>query len=371
MVHRIRWFRRSGGSRHHGVEALGDVAGLIFGVGPGFPAGVLAEPTPDPGLFGPQSVTWRIAAEPALLVGSLRALLLQVAHPLIAEAVERHSDYRRDPYGRLLRTLEWLVAVVFGTTGEARAAIAALERRHRPVRGVLSAEGATARHPAGEPYAADDSRLARWVHATIVDSILATYEALVTSLDEEAGDAVVREWDVVLRAVVPSAEPFGDARSLRGWMAEEVRSGAVEPGLVSRRAARVVLESPVPARVLAPVLGPVRLVGCGLLPAEIRAALGIPWTPTREAAFRWLCAASRHVHRALPRQLRTSAVARRAQARTRPERAATAAGPGALAASSASGGRTKPTPSASASRRRRVKKPAVCGERGKPRPAKS
>lgn len=353
------------------LGALADLAGLILAGDRRFPARVLADRTPDPGFFGPTSVTWRIAAEPVLLFGSLRALLLQVAHPLVAEAVECHSDYRRDPFGRLLRTLEWLIAVVFGTTSEAQAAIAALERRHRPVRGVLSAEGATAHHPAGAPYAADDPRLARWIHATVVDSILATYEALVGSLDQEERDAVVGKWDVLLQALVPTAEPFRDATSLGRWMADEVWSGSVEPSALSRRGVWVLLRPPLPAPVLALSLGPVRLVSCGLLPSEIRAALGIPWGPARQAAFQWLCATSRRMHRAVPRRLRISAVARRAYARSRPERRATAAGAGAPAASSGSGGRRKPTPSASASRRRRVKKPVVCGERGKPRPAKS
>ena len=58
------------------------------------------------GLFGPGSLTWRVNREGVLLLGGGRALLLQVAHPLVAAGVAQHSNYREDPFGRLYRTLD-------------------------------------------------------------------------------------------------------------------------------------------------------------------------------------------------------------------------------------------------------------------------
>ncbi len=80
----------------------------------------ITDRAPDPGLFGPSSVTWRVMAEPVLMLGAGRALLMQAAHPLVAEGAIEHSTYRSDPYGRFERTVEWVTVVCFGTTAEAR-----------------------------------------------------------------------------------------------------------------------------------------------------------------------------------------------------------------------------------------------------------
>src|SRR4051812_10480420 len=73
----------------------------------------------DTGLFGPGSMTWRVNREGVLLLGGGRALLLQVAHPLVAAGVSQHSNYREDPFGRLYRTLDTVTTVVFGDTEQA------------------------------------------------------------------------------------------------------------------------------------------------------------------------------------------------------------------------------------------------------------
>src|SRR3979411_1403988 len=105
----------------------------------------LRDPTPDPGLFGPESVTWRVMREPLLILGGGRALLMQAAHPLVAQGAIDHSTYRRDPLGRLQRTITWVTAVTFGTTAEAREASRLVNRLHQRVGGDLPRGHATAR----------------------------------------------------------------------------------------------------------------------------------------------------------------------------------------------------------------------------------
>src|SRR5258708_4737542 len=131
-------------------------------------APLLADESADPGLFGPDSVTWRVAREPFLVVGGGRALLMQVANPLVAQGVVDHSGYETDPFGRLVRTVRWLVAVAFGTKAEARAASATVMRVHATVRGSLAAANRAPGLPAGTAYSALDPDLARWLLATIV-----------------------------------------------------------------------------------------------------------------------------------------------------------------------------------------------------------
>src|SRR3954468_20173116 len=102
---------------------------------------------PDPGLFGPDSVTWRIHADPVMALGGLRALLLQAVHPVAMAGVAGHSGFRDDPWGRFLRTANYVAVVSFGAVAEAERAAARVRGLHRRVRGVEP--------ESGTPYSGD------------------------------------------------------------------------------------------------------------------------------------------------------------------------------------------------------------------------
>jgi len=120
----------------------------------------------DLGLFGPDSVSWRVHAEPILWVAGLRALYLQALHPRAIEGVVQNSNYKDDPWGRLMRTAEYVGTVIYGTTADAERAGARLRRLHGRLR---------ARDPeTGEEFRIDDPHLLRWVHVTEVDSFATT-----------------------------------------------------------------------------------------------------------------------------------------------------------------------------------------------------
>ncbi|HYW27332.1 MAG TPA: oxygenase MpaB family protein [Terriglobales bacterium] len=139
----------------------------------------------DFGLFGPGSLAWRLHREPALLVGGLRALMVQALHPLAIAAVEDHSDYKADVWGRYARTSNYVVTTIFGTTRQAEALGSRVREVHRTIRGVDRVTG--------RPYAADDPVLLLWIHTTLVESFLAAYRRFVGPLDEVAGDRYVAE----------------------------------------------------------------------------------------------------------------------------------------------------------------------------------
>src|SRR5919206_3013033 len=101
----------------------------------------------DAGYFGPGSLTWRVNREGVLLVGGGRALVLQVAHPKVAAGVAEFSDYREDPWGRLYRTLDTTLKIVFGDSRTSGAASDRLRRVHSRVNGV---------DDRGDPYRALD-----------------------------------------------------------------------------------------------------------------------------------------------------------------------------------------------------------------------
>ena len=139
----------------------------------------------DFGLFGPGSMAWRLHKEPALLVGGLRALMVQALHPLAIAAVEDHSDYRNDVWGRYARTTNYVVTTIYGTTRQAEALGARVREVHRPIHGIDRVTG--------HPYAADDPVLLLWIHATLVESFLAAYRRFVGPLTPEDGDHYVAE----------------------------------------------------------------------------------------------------------------------------------------------------------------------------------
>lgn len=122
----------------------------------------------DPGLLGPGSASWDVIAEPAAIVGGIRALLVQLLHPLAMAGVADHSRFRDDALGRLQRTSAYVTATAFGSTAEALAAIRLVRRVHQRAVGVA---------PDGRPYRADDPRLLAWVSVALTSSFLATDRA--------------------------------------------------------------------------------------------------------------------------------------------------------------------------------------------------
>ncbi len=117
----------------------------------------------DLGLFGPESAIWYVHAEAAMLIGGLRALMLQTLHPLAMAGVADHSDYREDPWGRLRRTSRFVGATTYGSTATVERSIATVRRVHERVVGTA---------PDGRAYSANDPHLMLWVHVTEVDSFL-------------------------------------------------------------------------------------------------------------------------------------------------------------------------------------------------------
>jgi uncharacterized protein (DUF2236 family) len=269
----------------------------------------LRDPTPDPGLFGPDSVTWTVMREPRLLLAAGRALLLQAANPLVAQGAIEHSTYRSDPYGRLERTVRWVTVVCFGTTEEAERVSGRVSGLHRQVSGSLPAANATSRVAAGTPYSASDPGLLRWVHASFVDTMLVAHDALVGGLSIGERDAFVREWAPVARLMgLPRSRCWLDAAALRGYVDHEVRQGQALPGAGSREVAETVLHPPVSSPLLRPGMDTLAFISTGLLPPELRRGYGLTWTPAHAASFSALTRSLRLTAPAMPRRLRVSPV---------------------------------------------------------------
>ncbi|HLH27862.1 MAG TPA: oxygenase MpaB family protein [Acidimicrobiales bacterium] len=124
---------------------------------------------PEVAFFPPGCITREMHADvPPMLIGGVAALLFQMLHPLAMAGVADHSNFRRDPVGRLERTATFLTVTTYHSRAEAEAAIGRVRRLHQTVVG-------TARD--GRPYSATDPALVEWVHATEVHSFLAAWRA--------------------------------------------------------------------------------------------------------------------------------------------------------------------------------------------------
>ncbi|PJK00777.1 hypothetical protein CO641_02060 [Lysobacteraceae bacterium NML91-0213] len=142
----------------------------VLGVFPRGESGIdYDHPPGDPGLFGPQSVTWRVHADfPGMLAGGLCALMLQALHPRALAGVWDHSDFRGDLVGRLRRTTAFVAGTTFAGTEQAQRLVRRVTAIHTRVRGETAD---------GVAYAADDPDLLTWVHVTEAYAFLQGFNA--------------------------------------------------------------------------------------------------------------------------------------------------------------------------------------------------
>ena len=227
--------------------------------------------TTEPGWFDDDAPIRRVHADASMFIGGLRAILFQSLHPVAMAGVADHSDYRRDPWGRLQRTADFLAATTFGPASQAQQAVDRVHRVHRHVVGTA---------PGGEPYAANDPHLLEWVHLAEIDSFLAAHDRYGEHpLHGTERDRYVADTAVVARALGVIDPPETEAR-LR------IRLAAFRPELRGTRPARaaaryLLLQPPLPLAARAPY-GLIAGAAVALMPAWTRVPLRLPWLPVSE-----------------------------------------------------------------------------------------
>ena len=240
--------------------------------------------TPDPGLYGPASEAWRLNREATLLLAAgPRALLLQIAHPLIAEGVDQHSDFRADPWARLQGTLRSFLRIVYGSTAAARGEIRRLNTLHRTIGGPVRDESARAVH--GPSYAARDPDLSLWVHATLVDSTIVAWDRWVTPYPRAARARFYEETKPIGRALgIPATHLPRDLAAFEAYIERMLApNGPIHPTATARVLARRVLNPPLGpvmpalARLPSPLYAWTLWPSVGLLPPRVRDEFGLVW----------------------------------------------------------------------------------------------
>jgi uncharacterized protein (DUF2236 family) len=236
------------------------------------------------GYFSPESVIRRVGNSPLVpLLGGGPAVLLQVAHPLVAAGVVSHSDYRNNLWGRLRRTLRALYLIVYGSKQEGEGAAEAVRAVHARVQGATQEQ--LGPFPAGTPYSAADPDLMLWVHATLVSSSLAVQRRFVKRLAASEEEQYYQQMALVARLFgVPSDTIPNTLGDFSEYVEAQLAGQTICVTAPARDVAAVILEAPLPAP-LRPLVPAHRLATAALLPASIRSQYGLPWNRQRAVAL--------------------------------------------------------------------------------------
>ena len=235
---------------------------------------------PTKTLFGPDSATWRINREPILLLGGGRALLMQLAHPLVAAGVAEHSGFREQPLQRLRQTLDLMLTIVFADGASALRAVREIERVHKRVRGILAED--IGPFPRGTRYAAGDPALLFWVHATLLDSALLVYERFVGPLKPALRRAHYEESKVVARLfAIPEHFIPRTLTEFRDYMRHMLAGDTLTVGRAAREVAAAILSPPLPPG-LKQAFQMTNFFTIGLLPPVLRHRYSLAWGTQRQ-----------------------------------------------------------------------------------------
>jgi len=251
------------------------------------------------------SVSWKINREVVVLLGWGRAILLQLSHPLVACGVADHSSFLIQTRGRLHRlyqTVDAMICLAFGTPEEAERIIRHINAIHDRVHGQLRKPAGV--FSAGTTYSAHDPALLRWVHATLLESSLLTYEFYVGPLTPKEKDRYCAEGSGIEPLLgIPNGYLPRSLVELQKYMDAMFSSGEITVTGTAQALAREVVYPPIP-RVAEPLLWLMRLPTIGMLPPRIREAYGFQWDSRRQSALHLSAHMVRRLLRVTPSILR-------------------------------------------------------------------
>lgn len=254
--------------------------------------------------FSPDSIIWKVNRERILvLCGGQRTLLMQLAHPLVAQAISDHSSFKKNPLERLKHTRELMSTLMFGTKEEVFEAARKINNAHKPVKGNL--EQAIGAHDAGTPYNAKNPELTMWVWATFTDSSLVVYDKFVGRLRDNEREKFYQEAKRVLPLLggKPKEAP-STVKEFSGYMEEMIQTGEVAVSQKAKDLAPyLMLKKSFPTKILTP---PLSLITAGLLQEELRSQYGFRWNPAEQKLLDIIAAISRQVYPYIPDELRFS-----------------------------------------------------------------
>lgn len=272
-----------------------DVAAREMIQPPGHPAVDFSEPSGEPALVPPDSVSWRVFKNPAsLFVGGIAAVLLELAEPSVRTGVWEHSSFRKEPVRRLQRTGLAAMVTVYGPRSAAEAMIAGVVRMHDKVAGHT---------PAGEAYRANDVKLLSWVQATAGFGFVEAYRRFVGPLSPGELDRLYEEGAPAARLYGAREAPASQAALAA--LFEEMRD-RLEPSPIVFEFLDIMRHAPALPTLGRPMQRMLVRAGVELVPAWIRERLGLDG---RQGLRRWEWPLVRAVARAADRLMLPSSPA--------------------------------------------------------------
>lgn len=215
---------------------------------------------------------------------------MQLAHPQVAAGVRDHSRFAEDTAGRLRRTLDLTMTIVYGPRAAALQAVRVINARHRAVN--------------GPGYSALDPELLLWVHATLVYSALQGYAAFIGPLNRVERDGYYQDTKEIGALLgIPRDIYPEDIDAFDAYLWEMINGGAVAVGDDARRMGRFVLEPRLPG-VPGFTFAPLRAITAALLPAPLREGYAMQFGPGRRATFAACKVALPRLVRIMPKPIR-------------------------------------------------------------------
>ncbi len=257
--------------------------------------------SPAEGLFGPDSMTWRLARDSVVFLGAGRAALLQLAHPAVAHAIEQHSATKRDPIGRFNRTFLHVYGMVFGDLGAATASAARVRGIHEGVHGPVDED--VGRFTRGDRYHANDAGALLWVFATLIETTVMAHEIGFGALPLADKERYYQESKRFGRLfglddeVLPAT--YAD---FAAYCAATCAGDTLAVGRPARETAAFLLSPP--SAPLVPVMRWYATLTAGMLPPRLREAYGLPFSRADERLYQGSLRALRHGWPRLPERLR-------------------------------------------------------------------
>lgn len=269
---------------------------------------------PKAGIYGPGSTSWLVDKEIVLFVGGGRAALMQLAHPYVAHAVDQHSATRNDPLGRFKRTFDNVWTMVFGELDDAVRCARRVHAIHSRIEGELREDVGAFR--LGHRYDANDEEALLWVHATLLETAVLTYERFVRPLTSGEKERYYSESKRFARLFgIPDSVLPQTWTEFSSYCARMVASDVISVGRPAREISSFLFTSPRPA--FRPLFRWLELMTAGLLPPRLREEFGLSYGPAERAVYAASAAALGVVYPALPPRLRHVPAYVKAQRRLR------------------------------------------------------
>lgn len=258
------------------------------------------------GYFGPQTVVWQMFREPVILLGGYRAIMMQMAHPAVAQGVEQSSSFRNDMIGRARRTIQAMNSLIFGSKDQALKAARTMHTIHHRVKGTVPEDSESSW--AGRLFRANDLGLKNWVGLTTIDAVIDYFETFVRPISSAELDQLAEEIKTLaLLCGIPKTYHYESVAALRAKRNEMLAGGELAVGEIALGIVKDLFD-------VTPGSLDQRIT-YGMLPEQARELYKIDWSVSDQENYNRVASNISFLNRSLPKGIRYVPAWNQAQSR--------------------------------------------------------